>query len=66
MLAMQDGVNPRYTGIEQALSEPGVDLRVFGKPSTRPYRRMAVALARGQNALARARAAAGKITVLTD
>jgi phosphoribosylglycinamide formyltransferase 2 len=66
VLATKDGVNPRYTGIEQAMSEPGVDVRVFGKPSTRPYRRMAVALARGANALARARAAAGKIAVLTD
>ena len=66
VLATQDGVKPRYTGIEQALSEPGVDVRIFGKPSTRPYRRMAVALARGSNALARARAAAGKIAVVTD
>ena len=66
VLATQDGVNPRYTGIEQALSEPGVDVRVFCKPATRPYRRMAVALARGANALARARVAAGKITVLMD
>ncbi len=66
VLATHDGVNPRYTGIEQALSEPGVDVRVFCKPATRPYRRMAVVLARGANALARARVAAGKITVLTD
>lgn len=32
-------------GIEDALKEPKTDLRIFGKPSTRPYRRMAVALA---------------------
>jgi phosphoribosylglycinamide formyltransferase 2 len=50
--------------VEQALSVPGVDVRIFGKPSTRPYRRMAVALARGSNALAPARAAAAKIKVI--
>jgi phosphoribosylglycinamide formyltransferase 2 len=53
-------------GVEAALSEPGVDLRIFGKPSTRPYRRMAVALAQGPNALQRARDAAGKISVVTS
>ena len=31
-------------GIENALMQPNTDIRVFGKPSTRPYRRMAVAL----------------------
>ena len=46
------------------MSEPGTDVRIFGKPSTRPYRRMAVALARGTNALATARAAAAKIKVI--
>jgi phosphoribosylglycinamide formyltransferase 2 len=33
------------TGIEKALEQPGTDIRVFGKPTIRPYRRMAVALA---------------------
>lgn len=33
------------TGIEKALEENNIDIRVFGKPTTRPYRRMAVALA---------------------
>ena len=63
VLASRDGVNPRFEGVEQALSVPGVDVRIFGKPTTRPYRRMAVALAKGPNALARARAAAAKISV---
>ena len=66
VLATKDGVNPAYTGIDAALSDAGVDVRIFGKPTTRPYRRMAVALARGHNALARARAAADKISVITD
>ena len=64
VLASHDGVNPRFEGVEQALSVPGVDVRIFGKPSTRPYRRMAVALASGSNALATARAAAAKIKVI--
>lgn len=32
------------TGIEKALEQPNTDVRIFGKPTTRPYRRMAVAL----------------------
>ena len=64
VLATQDGVNPTYTGVAEALSEPDVDVRIFGKPTTRPYRRMAVALAKNANALARARAAAAKISVV--
>jgi phosphoribosylglycinamide formyltransferase 2 len=64
VLATQDGVNPTYTGVADALSEPDVDVRIFGKPTTRPYRRMAVALAKNANALARARAAAAKISVV--
>ena len=36
---------PRYEGIAEALSVPGIDIRIFGKPNTRKYRRMGVALA---------------------
>jgi phosphoribosylglycinamide formyltransferase 2 len=64
VLATHDGVHPSFTGVHEALSEPGVDVRIFGKPSTRPYRRMAVALASGKDALQRARDAAGKIKVV--
>jgi phosphoribosylglycinamide formyltransferase 2 len=32
------------TGIENALQKPNTDVRIFGKPTTRPYRRMGVAL----------------------
>ena len=64
VLADKDGQNPRFTGVEAALNEPGVDVRIFGKPTTRPYRRMAVALAQGANALQRAREAAAKISVV--
>ena len=66
VLAEGAGSNPTFTGVEAALSEPGVDVRIFGKPTTRPYRRMAVALAKGPDALTRARAAAAKIKVHTQ
>jgi phosphoribosylglycinamide formyltransferase 2 len=45
ILADKDGTNPEYEGLENALNQPQSDLRIFGKPVTRPYRRMAVALA---------------------
>ena len=32
------------TGVAKALEQTNTDVRVFGKPTTRPYRRMAVAL----------------------
>jgi phosphoribosylglycinamide formyltransferase 2 len=64
VLADKDETDPRFTGVASALSEPGVDVRIFGKPTTRPYRRMAVALAKGDKALQRAREAAAKIQVI--
>jgi phosphoribosylglycinamide formyltransferase 2 len=49
VLADRDAADFRITGIDKALipAEAGIDIdiRVFGKPTTRPYRRMAVALA---------------------
>src|SRR6187431_1255846 len=33
------------TGLDKALEEPNTDVRIFGKPTIRPYRRMGVALA---------------------
>lgn len=45
VLADKEGVNPTYSGVEDAIKEPRTDIRIFGKPTTRPYRRMAVTLA---------------------
>jgi phosphoribosylglycinamide formyltransferase 2 len=45
ILADKDGDMPQYTGLEKAMAYPKSDVRIFGKPFTRPYRRMAVALA---------------------
>lgn len=44
VLAHAEGKMPSYTGIEKVLAEPKTDVRVFNKPTTRPYRRMAVTL----------------------
>lgn len=48
ILATANGSLPAYDGLDQALTEPGSDIRIFGKPLTRPYRRMGVALVSGE------------------
>ncbi len=48
VLANKSAETFSITGIEAALTQPKTDIRVFGKPTTRPYRRMAVALAYDQ------------------
>lgn len=40
--------NPAYSGIEKALSFKNSDVKIFGKPSARVYRRMGVALTWGE------------------
>ncbi len=50
VLADRDSDDFAYEGLADALSlSPNVDIRIFGKPTTRPYRRMAVALAVGDD-----------------
>ncbi|HPA35674.1 MAG TPA: formate-dependent phosphoribosylglycinamide formyltransferase [Chitinophagales bacterium] len=44
VLADKEGTHPIYSGLELAMQQPKSDIRIFGKPTTRPYRRMAVAL----------------------
>ncbi|MEN8787715.1 MAG: formate-dependent phosphoribosylglycinamide formyltransferase [Flavobacteriales bacterium] len=44
ILAKEHGEYPTYEGIEELLSQPNTDIKIFGKQVTRPYRRMAVAL----------------------
>lgn len=48
VLASEDGGRPQYEGLEVAALFPQTDFRVFGKPTTRPFRRMAVGLAYGE------------------
>ena len=45
VLADAEGTNPRFEGVAEALFDPRIKLRIFGKPTTRPYRRMATAVA---------------------
>nr|WP_255326852.1 ATP-grasp domain-containing protein [Persephonella sp. KM09-Lau-8] len=61
------GVAPVYEGLEKALSIPDTKIRIFGKPTTRPKRRMGVALATGntiEEARERAKAAAEHMKVV--
>jgi len=56
-----------YEGVADALSEADVDVRLFGKPDSRPFRRMGVALAKGinvQEAREKATKAASKIKIV--
>ena len=50
VLASENSDNyPLYNGLNEAAKFINTDFKIFGKPSTRPYRRMAVALAYGRN-----------------
>jgi phosphoribosylglycinamide formyltransferase 2 len=51
ILADREASRFRFEGIADALAVAGdaVDVRIFGKPTTRPNRRMGVALARADN-----------------
>jgi len=61
-----DTLDVQFEGVAQALSEPGTDLRLFGKPESFTKRRMGVALATAvdvDTARAKARTAASKVRV---
>lgn len=56
-----------FEGVNEALSEQDVEVRLFGKPDSRPFRRMGVALAKGinvQQARDKATRAAKKIKIV--
>lgn len=44
ILASENSENPSYQGIEKIAAQPKSDFRIFGKPTSRPFRRMGVAL----------------------
>ena len=58
---------PTFSGLNEAAIFPNSDFKIFGKPTTRPYRRMAVALAHGTENTAelveKAKEVAGKVKV---
>jgi phosphoribosylglycinamide formyltransferase 2 len=66
ILADEELENFEITGLEGALKSPQTEIRLFGKPSTRKYRRMGVALARGKStdeARKKAKIAASRIQI---
>ncbi len=73
ILAPEESPNePRYEGLDAALAMPNVDVRIFGKPSIRKYRRMGVALAHDKmgtstdEARRRAQEAAAQVQVYAE
>ena len=69
ILADRDSETVSYSGLAEALAEDGTDVRIFGKPTSRPYRRMGVALATAgdvEEARRKARDAAVRITLSYD
>ncbi len=67
VLATKDGEDPAYEVDPTPLSQPGTQLRIFGKPTTRPGRRMAVGLAAAatvEEARAKAKSIADAVTVI--
>ncbi len=67
VLADRESEKFHFAGVEKALEKKGTEVRIFGKPSTRPYRRMAVTLARAKTikeARALAQASAKKIKII--
>ncbi len=67
ILADRDSDDFAFDGMAEALAlSPDVDVRIFGKPTTRAYRRMGVALARAADAPAAvelAKTAAAKVRI---
>jgi phosphoribosylglycinamide formyltransferase 2 len=59
---------PEFKGLEVAAAMAGTDLRIFGKPTARPYRRMGVSLSFGTESVEfhveRAKLMASKIAVV--
>jgi phosphoribosylglycinamide formyltransferase 2 len=47
ILASENSENPTFNGIKKIASLPKTDFRLFGKPNSRPFRRMGVALVHG-------------------
>jgi phosphoribosylglycinamide formyltransferase 2 len=67
ILADRDSADFAFEGLAEALAvDDSADVRIFGKPVARPYRRMGVALARGADTDAARRIAedaAGRVTI---
>lgn len=69
ILAAEEAKSYRVEGVEIALRGKQTDLRIFGKPETRKYRRLGVALARGKTtdeARRSAKKAASAVRIVSD
>jgi phosphoribosylglycinamide formyltransferase 2 len=69
ILALEAGEKLSYAGLAEALTEPGTDVRLFGKPNARLHRRLGVALAQGESvdqARRLAQTVAEKVVVQTE
>ncbi len=68
--ASEEGSNPVYQGLEKAVEQERVDVRIFGKQTTRPYRRMGVVVVYDEldcnmdNLRIKAKQAADKVKVM--
>jgi phosphoribosylglycinamide formyltransferase 2 len=69
ILASENSNNPTFSGLEKISALPQTDFRIFGKPTSRPYRRMGVALTNDtvdspiENVINSAKKAASLVTV---
>ncbi|RWW92325.1 formate-dependent phosphoribosylglycinamide formyltransferase [Flavobacterium cerinum] len=69
ILASENSDNPTFSGVEEIAALPKTDFRLFGKPTSRPYRRMGVALVSEsldtpiEDIIEKAKAAAGLVKV---
>jgi phosphoribosylglycinamide formyltransferase 2 len=69
ILADRESEQFQVSSLESALKVKGTEVRWFGKPSTRPFRRMGVALAQGktvEEARRRARQCASRVKIVYD
>lgn len=65
ILADREANKIKYSGLDKALAMKNTDLRIFGKPDSRKFRRMGVTLARGSSTSA-ARKTAQKAASLVE
>lgn len=66
ILAQGNSTTTQFANLQQALTEPDTQLRLFGKPEVQGQRRMGVALARGHSldeALSKAKAASNAVDI---
>lgn len=69
ILASENSDNPTFSGVEKIAALPKTDFRLFGKSTSRPYRRMGVALVSEsldtpiEDIIEKAKAAAGLVKV---